>query len=278
MELLQSQPTFKVCNEPLDLRNRFVAQHTPVDNWQDLYTTANLPRITSYLEKFITGQHRFKNQSPLQPYYRPFTSRIIFKLLHGLEDQLNWLSAQLNGQIIYLLRHPIPVSLSREVFPRLQAYLNSDYRRHFSAEQLTVAMQIAQKGSHLQKGVLSWCLQNAPPLQQRTPDWIVLTYEQMVLDPEPVIAHLTKELDVTHPERMWQQLKKPSGTTRKSDNETIRRLSEYQQGTQTWLIEKWRDKVSMSEEEEVMQLLALFELSVYKSGEFLPEQPLWLML
>ena len=43
-----------------------------------------------------------------------------------------------------------PVSLSRQVYPRLEAFMQSDYRRHFTPAQLGFARRIADSGSKLE--------------------------------------------------------------------------------------------------------------------------------
>ena len=277
MELLQSQPGFKICAEPFDLRNSQVARHLPIGDWVALYNENNLPVIEAYLEGFINGRYRFKNQSPRRPYYRPVTRRLIFKILHAGEDRINWFRDTFNGQIIYLLRHPIPVTLSRHYLPRLQVFTQSDYHRYFTNAQLTMAAQIMETGSHLQKGVLSWCFQNSVPLRHRTDDWILLTYEQLVLNPKPIITHLTHRLQAQAPQKMWAQLDVPSGTTNQSDIATLSILNNPRtQQNKRWLVEKWREQVDQETEAEVMRLLDLFDISAYQTDSFLPNSNLWL--
>ncbi len=40
MELIQTQPGFKTCDEPLDLRNPFVRGHSHLSAWEQLYDTS----------------------------------------------------------------------------------------------------------------------------------------------------------------------------------------------------------------------------------------------
>jgi hypothetical protein len=133
MELIWSQPYFRYCDEPLDLRVPLVRQHLGIAEWGDLYSRdASLP-LQDYFQAFCDGRLRFMNFNPIRRYYRPVTHRIVFKIIHGGEDRINWFRDTFDGRIVYLLRHPIAVSLSREVYPRLHAFLSSDYRRHFTS-------------------------------------------------------------------------------------------------------------------------------------------------
>ena len=66
------------------------------------------------------------------------------------------------------------VSLSREGTPRPHAFLESDYASNFSAAELDYSHDIFARDNALHCNVLDGCLQNAVPLRQRKPVWIVL--------------------------------------------------------------------------------------------------------
>ncbi|MCA9884568.1 MAG: hypothetical protein KC708_16430, partial [Anaerolineae bacterium] len=217
MEMIWSQPGFKYCNEPLNLRVPDVVRHLGITTWEGLYSEAARPKIETYFRGLIDGSIRFSNPSPLHKYYRPFTRRIIFKILNGQEDRISWFADTFNGRILFLLRHPIPVSLSRKQLPRLETFVKSEYKRHFTVKQLTSAERVIANGSNLERGVLSWCFQNAVPLRDRRPDWIVMTYEQTVLEPEVIIRHLARRLDLPNPECMLARVAVPSRSTNLSD-------------------------------------------------------------
>jgi hypothetical protein len=136
----------------------------------------------------------------------------------------------------------------------------------------------ASSGKHdLDRGVLSWCLQNAVALQEATPDWAVVSYEQLVVDPDPVIRELTDKLALSDPERMRRRLGVPSVNVRfKSTEETRRLLSEGGADKRSYLVEKWRKKVDRREEARVMKILDIFGLDVYRDGEALPDKRIWI--
>lgn len=277
MELLLSQPGFKAITEPLDLRNQQVAEHIGLTSWEQLYSQTAMPHLQHYFENFISGKARFKNQSPRLPHYRFLTHRIVFKILHGGEDRVRWFADTFNGRIIILLRHPIPVSLSRKKIPRLEAYLNSDYRRHFSNAQIRYALDIIENGSLLQKKILSWCLQNSVLLQGIEPDWLVLTYEQMVMEPNIIIETLAHNFELSAPERIVAQLDVPSGTTNQSDRATQAVLEKPRtMNSRQWLVEKWEKRVSEEERSLAAEILATFELDVYQVDDTLPASYFWL--
>lgn|GEM_PF-719928 len=276
MELVWSQPGFKHCNEPTDLRHPLVRKHLGINEWHDLYQATDRDQLRHYFEGFCEGRLGFLNPRPFYRYYRPYTNRIVFKIIHGCEDRLNWFADQFDGRVVYLVRHPIAVSLSREGFPTLQAMLSSNYRQHFSDAQLRYADAIAASGSKLEQGVLSWCLQTAMPLRQQRGDWVVVSYEQLILEPEPVIQELQRKLVLPKPQRMLEQLMTPSRSTWKSDGSTRQMLDGDQPARAQRLVEKWRDHVSPSEERRLMEILERFEIDVYTTGNALPSERVWI--
>jgi len=275
MELIASQPGFKFCNEPLNLRSPRIRRFLGTADWRQLYGDAATPLLHRYFASIHQGRLHLLDPSPLSRYYRPFTRRIVFKIIHGGEDRVNWFRETFGGHIVYLLRHPIPVSLSREIYPSLDALLDGDYPRHLTAEQLRYARSIAESGTRLERGVLAWCLENVVPLRDMTDDWVVVSYEQLILDPRPVIERLAERCNLPRPERMLARLAVPSLVKRKSDEETRRALENG--GTpRPWFAEKWRKQVSASDERQVMEILERFELDAYRHGDPLPAEWLWI--
>ena len=277
MELIQTQPRFKQCSEPLNLRVDGVARRLGISDWEALYQDANWPRVRAYFRGLCDGLIRFLNPSPFSEYYRPFTSRVVAKILHGGESRMVELAEACNARIVLLLRHPIPVSLSREVTPRLEAFLTSDYRHHFSEDEIQFAWEVVREGSDLEKGVLDWCLQNAVPLRNVREDWVVLSYEELVLAPEPVLSLLAERLQLEDLGLIESSLLKPSATVRKSDAVTADFLKGPRAGDASWwLVTKWREKVGEEEEKTAMRILERFGLEQYRFGDVLPRPPLWI--
>jgi len=277
MELIWSQPGFKTCNQPLYLENPVVRKHLGIDDWSDLYSLDATPKLQSYLSRLCDGRLGFTNPNPFRGYYRPITHRIVFKEIHASGDRINWVRDTFNARVVYLIRHPIAVTISTERWPTLPALLRSDYRRHFSPEQLAHAEHICAHGTELERGVLAWCLHNAVPLRVATDDWAVVAYEQLVLDPLPVIRELADKLDLPNPERMMDRLGVPSVNVRvKSTEETRRLLNDGDADKRPYLVEKWRKKVDERQEARAMAILDAFGLDVYRAGDVLPARRFWI--
>lgn len=268
MELILTQPGFKPCNEPFNLWDpdvcRYFAQLGMTD-WTDFHSHYGNHAMQEYIQGFCDGRVRFKNPFFYRNYFRLITHRIVFKILHAGEDRINWFRDTFNGRIVFLLRHPIAVSLSRKFYPRLGAFLNTEYREHFSETQLREAKKIVESGTKLEQGVLDWCLQNAVPLRHATSDWITISYEQLIIEPRPVIEALARRLALPQPERMMQRLTIPSASTHKCDEKT-KEVLKNREGSNRWVVEKWREKVTEEEERRAMEILEQFNVDVYQYG------------
>jgi sulfotransferase family protein len=277
MELIWTQPSFKYCNQPLSLFNPLVRKHLGLDRWEALYESDSIPTLERYFRELCEGRLRFTNPSPLRGHYRPITHRIVFKEIHGCADRINWFRDTFNARIAYLIRHPIAVAISSEQFPMLDAFLGTAYRDHFSHEQLGFADRIVTSGSPLEQGVLSWCLQNSVPLREASDDWAVVTYEQLVVDPAPVIHELAAKLELPAPDRMRDALTVPSVNVKiKSSEETQHLLYETKSDRRPDLVNKWRRKIGASEEARAMEILSTFKLDVYRRGDVFPADWAWI--
>ena len=277
LDLIWSQPGFRCVDEPLDLRNPLVARALGIPNWDELAALppAALTELHRYVQGLCDGQLHTAEPDPFcNRFYRYLTRQTVFRIVHGGEDRINWFRDSFNGRIVYFIRHPIPVSLSRRAFPRLQTFVNSAYADNFSDAQLREAQRIMTHGSHLERGVLDWCFQNALALRQTTPDWALLSYEQLVLEPEVSVSYLADKLELADAEGALDRLGDPAGVSR-SDTQS-QRLRENAARKRSRLLGGWRNKVSALQEQQALEILALFDISAYKLGNLLPAEPLWL--
>ncbi len=214
-------------NEPFDLRWPVKRGTLRLNDWEELLYPENRPAIKSYIELYLRSRDRdirFKRESPFSDFWHLYTNRIVFKILFAGEDRINWARDQFNGHIILLLRHPIPVSLSRRKLPRLRSFLTPPYSDNFSRQQLDDAQSVLDEGEYLQTAVLDWCLQNAIRLRSVEPNWTVLSYEQLVLQPELVVRQLADTLSLPALEKMLNRIFVASGSSGKSTEESRRVL------------------------------------------------------
>lgn len=278
-ELLATQGRCKIVNEPLNLRKAVVRDNLKLYEWSDLFQPHNRPMIRSYIQSFIDGTDtdvRFHREKPFTQFWHLRTDRIVFKMLFGGEDDIHWYRREFGGCIVHLLRHPIAVAQSREQLPRMDSYLARPYSDNFSSEQIRHAREIIGIRDAFLMRIVDWCLQNAVLLRQASEATVVLAYEQLVLQPEQVIAHLAGKLSLPDPERMLQRVYRASRSTSKSsfNSQNVLRDDAEIRRQRTWLVDKWRERVSADQERLAFEILAAFDIDFYSAGQSLPTRPL----
>lgn len=262
-ELIASQPGFWPISEPLNVRLQWVQDHLGVSSYAALYDEKNLPLLERYYGKLLCGAYRDLKLHPGLKFYRPLTHRIIVKENQGCLDRMGWFEDTFNVKVIHLIRHPIPVALSREVFPLLDEFPKCALRSHFSAEELDLADSIIESGSHLEKGILAWCLHHLPSLRSERDSWVRITYEETVLQPDKVIDRLVKELSLPDRQRIERQIVEPSQVTRKSNAETQQLLTH--KANRESLVYKWSQSVNEHELQQVHYILNTFNVDIYSA-------------
>jgi hypothetical protein len=269
MELLATQPGFKFFNEPLYLDNKLVQNYLKINDWAALYEESANEKFYKYFDGIIKGKIGFLNPNPFTSFYRLKSSRIVFKIIHAGDDRINWFRDTFNGKIIYLVRHPIAVSLSRKKVSNLDASLNSSFSKNFNADQLAYAKMIVRSGTFLHQRMLSWCMRVSVVLRQRTADWAFVTYEQTVMNPSNVVEHLVKKVGLVDRDKFKNNLFVPSRVKHQSSADTQKFL-ESSSSNREYLISKWKDKVTDSEEGDLMEMLKVFDIDIYRSGQVMP--------
>lgn len=280
-ELIHTQGGFQWCREPFNIRNKFIRDTLGIDSWSNIYDDNSNVIIDEYLMGIASGKLKrkeYKYPKLFSRFWRFKTDRTVFKILHGCEHRVNHLSELLNAKIIFLIRHPIPVTISREEYPRLNAFIDSDFSKLLTEDELKYSKSIIEHGSVYEKGMLDWCLQNVVLLRAKNDNWVFLTYEQLVLEPEKIINIICEQFNFAHPERMLKTIHKPSGSTGKSVKKTQEFFEDAQKRRENseWLIKKWKAKISDSEEEKLMKVLNVFNIDIYKTGFFEPDNRYYL--
>jgi Sulfotransferase domain len=268
MEILASQPGIKFFDEPVNIRRPNVQRTGVFCDWLDLMPDGR--RGEDILQFFLDLQknrYGFLNPAPFRRNYRPVTNRNVFKL-HALEHMINELKDRCHGQVVFLLRHPIPTTLSRYEFPRLDRFLLSCYHRseYLDDHQVNEAWNLYCKGSKLQRGILSWCFENFIPLRHSDQkDWLVLTYEELLLNPEKLCQTIATSLDLPRVDLMLRAVNTPAANIKMSKQDTFAILNERdEQIRRRNLVTKWKLKVTENEERSCFDILSLFGLDTYQ--------------
>jgi hypothetical protein len=275
-ELLATQGRCKIVNEPLNLRKKVVRDNLKLSEWDGLFKPECRPLIRSYLQTFIDGTDndlRYKRERPFTRFWHLRTDRIVFKMLFGGEDDIHWFWREFDGYVIHLLRHPIAVAQSRERLPRLHSFLRPPFSSNFSALQLDHAQGILHSSDTFQMRILDWCLQNAVPLRHATSTSLLVTYEQLVLQPEVVIHRLASQFNLPHEEAMLRHVYRASRSTGKSNarSQNVLRDENQIRRQREWLVDKWRERSSPAQLDRAFETLHIFGMDVYSRDRSLPE-------
>jgi hypothetical protein len=204
------------------------------------------------------------------PYFHRVTDRVVFQMTNETA-MIEWFDKHLPVNTFLFLRHPIPTALSiMELNWRHRCcdFLDNScfVETHLTGRQVDLARQVMDRGPDLARHVLDWTLKMLLPVRAlesgRHPSWLVLTYEETVRQPDRAISIVSERLDLPNTASMRAQLQRPSRTVTKATGPKV--------NDSAYLLERWRKKVSNSEEEDLMRIPAEFGIKVYQAGRSLP--------
>jgi len=269
-ELISTQPGFTYCNEPFDIRNPFPRLFFGASTFREAYEL-EYDYVEKYLKKISEGNVRLFSTPPWKDFYTQRSKRIVFKIIHFCENYTDRIQRSFGGYRLLLVRHPIAVSLSRKEYPRIGALLETKYSEGLKEREIKLSKDIFKSGSKLEKGVVSWCIQNKYMISSFDEDEVI-TYEQMVSDPIPIVNFLQKEMDLDEDELMLERLSIPSGSTRKSDYDTQKFIEKNKSNKRDFLAKKWKKQITDKKEDRLMNILKVFNIDVYDYGNFWPHK------
>lgn len=282
MELIYSQPGFKYCNQPLWNPNSTIYGHLVprVPHGKFIHVDGeDEQKLYRYFTLLLSGKiHVRPPWNVLSEDFSFRTSRYVVKIIDGTPS-IEWFVARFDIKSVFLIRHPLPRSLSmvERGWPHsVEAFLSDSYfvDRYLTPAIVEECRAILDSGSDLLKNVLSWGLENLASFRSRNRGkWITLTYEELVANPVNVIECLCRDLDLPSPERMYQHIGLPS---RSSSAELRSRLQgDGQSDSQRIaLLKRWRQHVGAEEERLAFQILDMLEIDAYSYGSLLPRADL----
>lgn len=276
--MIASQPGVDLCNEPLNLwryRPHFLRLPHPPRGRLISLNAAEGKRLRSYCEDLLSGRIKaFNTWNPFHSTWSFRVNRLVVKLLSA-NTLIDWFSGEFDIELVYLLRHPVPVALSCLKLNwgnDAGAYLDNPYfREHIlGSEKARFAGQVLAKGSPLQKYVVEWCFENLYPLQvYKERSWLVVTYEEIVSRPYPMSELLCSRLGLPDPKRMANTVFRPSRTTLRSESKQA--ISREGPGA---LVGKWLERVAPGELQAVQAILDALGIGVYSAQTPYPDAKL----
>ena len=250
------------------------ARHTgDHDFWQYIHFEGEaLQRFERFARNIVTARwHIYPTLHFRQPYFHRCTDRVIFQV-HTIMPMIEWFDATFPVDTVILLRHPIPNALSVMAFgwrDECADFLNHQWflDTHLTGEQVDFARQISRDGSELQRQVLDWSFRMLMPMRSfesgRHPNWLLLTYEQTVLEPDLMVRIMSQHLDLPDVDAMMRQVKLPS--------RNVSRATAGKVDDPEYLLGRWRSKVSEEEQRQAMAIPATFGLDVYRPDSIKPD-------
>lgn len=282
-EILNTDRRSKLCSEPFALHseNKYVLlKYFESRFLNDRYLDIN-PQEFNQIIKYLRDLSEGKTWNSF--YWSDFpgkdhsfrTEFTIFKL-HKLCYLVEEIMQNLQGDGLYLIRHPLSHSLSRirngwDTYN--QQYLGSKkIKKEITEQAAEKAKQVMQTGNKLDKFVLSWCLENYVFLknekEKSLPENLhMIAYEKLVSEPEQSIKDMCKKLKIPFRQRMLEKIDWPSHGVVHSTDDTKARIK---QGENKQLLERWRQKISTTEEESAFSILDAFGIDLYRKSENLP--------
>jgi len=236
MEIIGSQPKIKIVQEPLSLEQtnkEFLIKYFDRKFLQERYIDLNVSdkrKMRKYFDDLSEGKllNSFYFGDLLSGNHSFISNRSLFKT-HKITGIIDFFDKNFNIDIVYLVRHPISNSLSRirnGWKHYIDFYMASDYFRKLIGKNLTEFVEKnITKCSILEKFVISWCFENFVLLKKLNSknnfnnNFILLTYEQMVVEPDKVIRILSSKLELYNLKDMYKKIFIPSRGIRYSTKE-----------------------------------------------------------
>ena len=227
--------------------------------------------LKSYIEALLDGRMTCNNPWKFWNSEYDFSyNRVLLKIL-AAKPLINWIDTNFDVDTVCLLRHPIPTALSvlqRGWGNTSRAYLSDSNfcKAYLSSELLEFAMHVYREGTPFAKAILNWCLDNAVPLSlfQRSPAWVCLTYEGLIIEPVKTVTFLCERLGLRDTDRMLKRLQRPSSTAKGLQ------LKGNGLAAREALVSKWQDNVSSDMSREAAEILERFNVTLYRANCTMP--------
>ena len=231
--------------------------------------------LRRYLQRLIRGEIRVN--SPWKIWNRDFhffNDRICLKITDA-KAAIDWIDEEITPHVVVLTRHPIAQALSVSDKGWLMTgkglLKNAAFvKRWMSDELVEECWRIYQQGTEIEWRVVDWAIENLVPIRllPERPNWLYISYEDLMLHTSAVIDFLAKELELDDRAAMTHQIARPSRSSAVSSKE---RNQMIQQGDRDRLVNAWRARVSEDQLSTCFRLLDLFEIDLYRPDCSLPD-------
>lgn len=234
-----------------------------------------MEELRAYIDDLMAGQIRVN--APHNFWKKGFrfrTDRLLLKIV-GAKPMMDWFDTSYDIDVVYLVRHPVPQSLScvRNAWgTTTRAYTRNDWfvdevirdpgLRDFAEER-------DRNGSPLERMVVNWVVENLYPLRvlAHRPEWQALSYEECVIDQERILASISERLQLNGVESMRRASAQAS---RSSGLSSAKSLSAIRGGDRQAQVAGWMDQINDDEAASVSGVLDRFGVSLYSISSPMP--------
>ncbi len=232
--------------------------------------------LRAYVDDLMAG--RIRVNAPVAFWRKGFqfrTDRLLLKITGG-KPMMDWFDTNYPVDVVYLVRHPVPQSLSciRNGWPTTtKIYLRNEWFVETVLADPALreyAASIDRSGTELERFVVNWVVENLYPLRvlPQRPQWLALSYEECVADQERVFTEVCRRLDLTDIDRMRAASMRESRSSSLSSAETV---SAIKTGDRQEQVSGWRKRVSADDEKRVAEILDRFGVTLYSATEPMPD-------
>jgi len=282
MEIIAAQPGMKYIDEPLTKSTLDSLNMLPIKTrW--VYSSLSSDE-ENILAEYFKGNNKLENFAPHNIFrnnYHFFTDRRVIKIIRATA-LICWFVNNLQLDTIYMIRHPIAQSLScirRGHDSRLDHYIDDEMfvLKHLSRDTETFVRRIMTLGSQLDQIITEWCLHNLVPLrlirdQTYKRIFNVITYEQLVTDPDSVLIFLFEALHLKSRKALFKSVAIPSRTT---DSSTEKKRHGIVERNTDFLVSSWRGECTDAQERQAFEILERFGIDAYSYGNLMPNNMLF---
>jgi hypothetical protein len=278
MELLYSQRHINYSAQPLDFWHYHPYRESLPQPYLHRFISLESDEertLHAFFRQLLDGRIRVRSQwNLLDSSYSFIVDRLVVKVLNA-KPLIDWFAERFEGQMVYLVRHPIPAALSvlrRGWGCTAEAFLANDYfcRTYLDEARIKECRRILKHGSALERHVLEWGLDNMVPLSVfRNRSWLTLTYEELIARPVPMCRLLATWLDLSEPDRMIERMSRPTKTT------DARSKADITERNSAFLLRRWESEVDLEVAHELMRMLEeLCRINVYAADSAFPTSAL----
>lgn len=271
-EILRTLPSYKLMNEPLFLPNHEAARTTGFDWRTHIAPGEEAPRAREFFEDVLSGRvphgplwHYQANSSVGRLIEQATRRKLVVKFCRS-GRLLRWLleEFEIRGAVM-IIRHPCAVLASQLEHggwdtDQLEREIESDEALGQMPNSVRHRFADVLEGISTRLGLMAavWCLDYYIPFVEHdeetgTPPWILVSYEQMVLDGAKEVERILSYVNADVTAEIQNQIDVAS-TYASADlvtNDRERQLS------------KWRRRLTEQQINRVLEIVSAFGLDFY---------------